>query len=62
VQTGAVTATGNDMGTGGDGGATASGKSHGCSMGGAAASSPWTLAFVMLALAALVVRPRRRRQ
>ena len=56
VSVGAST-TGNDMGSGSE-----PTKSHGCSMGGAAASSPWAVAFVLLALTALVVRSQRRRR
>jgi MYXO-CTERM domain-containing protein len=51
-------ATGSDMGAG----TTEPGQSHGCSMGGAAASSPWAVAFVLLALTALAVRGQRRRR
>jgi MYXO-CTERM domain-containing protein len=54
--------SGSDMGGADAGGSTSPTKSHGCSIGGAATSSPWALAFVMLALGALVARPRRRRQ
>ena len=58
VAVGPALVTGNDMGSG----STEPTKSHGCSIGGAAASSPWALAFVLLALGAIVVRGQRRRR